>query len=146
MFEFPMKFFSNSTLVLQKHQLLLIFTFYCCVCLFVVGGKKLRDCITDERILKWAGALFLVQYLFSRGKSGLQEQLYIPKFYCAWAHDQGVQWWPQSDDMIVEYLLNAENEKSIRHDTLSWHHQSMKKGQFLHICKSFSPIHFYFTF
>ena len=33
----------------------------------------------------------------------------------------------------------------IWHITSSWRHQSMKKGQFLHICKFFSPIYVYFT-
>ena len=51
----------------------------------------------------------------------------------------------QSDDMIVQYLWNAENVKNIWHVTSSWRHQSIKKGQFLHICKFFSPIHVYFT-
>ena len=63
----------------------------------------------------------------SRGKSGLLLQLYIPKLYCTSAHDQDVQWWRQSDDMIVEYLWNAENVKNIWHVTSSWRRQSMKR-------------------
>ena len=47
----------------------------------------------------------------------------------------------QSDDMIVQHLWNVLSVKNIWHVTSSWRHQSMKKGQFLHICKFLSPIH-----
>ena len=49
----------------------------------------------------------------------------------------------QGVHMIVEYLWNAENVKNIWHVTSSWRHQSIKKGQFLHIGKFLSPIHVY---
>ena len=81
----------------------------------------------------------------SRGKWRVREQLYIPKLYRACACNQGVQWWLQSYDMIVQHLWNAENVENIWHVTSSWRHQSMKKGQFLHICKIFSPVWYKYT-
>ena len=50
-------------------------------------------------------------YNISREKWTVQGQLSTPKPYCACRCDQGVQWWRQSDDMIVEYPWNVYNVK-----------------------------------
>ena len=90
--------------------------FFCCFLIFL--WLTLHN-------LSFAGFELQVRQMCdgSRGKIGPLRHLYIPKLYCKCA----CQWWLQSDDMIVEYLWNAENVKDIWQVTSSWHHQSMKK-------------------
>ena len=49
-------------------------------------------------------------------------------------------WWHDS-----RISLECWECKNIWQVTSSWRHQSMKKGQFLHVCKFFSPILVYST-